>query len=53
MMDCLNLWGTEDLYWAINDDDKFNELYHSQPNVGDGGVIHWSWWEKELADANS
>jgi len=51
MMDCLALWGTEDLYWTINDDDKFTELYHSQPNVADDGVIHWSWWAKELADA--
>jgi hypothetical protein len=46
MMDTLYLWGTEDLYWAINDDDKFSELYSWLPNVSDDGVIHWVWWER-------
>lgn len=45
MMDTVYLWGTAALHLAINDDDKFSELYNSQPNVSSDGVIHWSWWE--------
>ena len=45
MLDTLALWGTEDLYYAINDDDEFSRLYNSQPNVSSDGTIHWSWWE--------
>lgn len=43
MMDTLYLWGSEDLYHAINDE-NFSELYYSQDNIRDG-VIHWSWWD--------
>ena len=45
MQDTICLWGTEELYNSINDDEKFHELYNSQPNVDKDGVIHWNWWE--------
>ena len=42
------LWGTEEMYWAVNDDERFERLWSTSPHCIDGS-FPWQWWREVAA----